>query len=105
MGGMASRTRIAVLVPSVIEVLLSALDDASVEAVLLGRDGRPWPFPMMLRRLPAQAAAGRLVAAGERRLLALPEALAAVVVDEEVWSPLDPDGRTIHDIDTPADLR
>ncbi len=93
------------LVPSVVEMLLAALDDPNTNAALLRHAGRPRPLPMALRRIPAQAAATRLVAAGERRLRALPEALAATVIDEAAWRRLDPDGRTMRDIDTPADLR
>ena len=93
------------LVPSVIEALLAALDDPAVDAALLRHDGRPRPLPMALRRVPAQAAASRLVADGERRLRALPEALATTVIDEAVWRVHDPDGRTMRDIDTPGDLR
>lgn len=93
-----------VLVPAVVETLLGALDDAGVDAAALGRRSGPWPFPMVLRRVPAEAVAARLVAAGERRLMALPQALAATVIDEADWRRLDPDARTLHDIDTPADL-
>jgi molybdopterin-guanine dinucleotide biosynthesis protein A len=93
-----------VLVAAVIEALLGGLEDASVDAVTLGHGDRPWPFPMALRRIPAEAAAARLVDAGERRLLALPQALAARIIDEASWRALDPDGQTLHDIDTPDDL-
>jgi len=93
-----------VLVPAVIEALLAALDDLGVDAVILGHGEGPWPFPMALRRIPAEGAAARLVAGGERRLMALPDALAARVIDEADWRALDPNGRTLHDIDTPADL-
>lgn len=93
------------LVPSVVELLLAALDDPRTEAALLVQDGRSRPLPMALRRLPARVAAARLVAAGERRLGALPAALATTAIDEAAWRALDPDGRTMRDIDTTADLR
>ncbi|HEX5147704.1 MAG TPA: molybdenum cofactor guanylyltransferase [Candidatus Limnocylindrales bacterium] len=93
------------LVPPVIETLLAALDDPAVDAAVLCHDGRPRPLPMALRRVPAQAAASRLVGDGERRLRALPEALATTVIDEAVWRVHDPDGRTMRDVDTPGDLR
>jgi molybdopterin-guanine dinucleotide biosynthesis protein A len=93
------------LVPAVVEALLAELDDPGKDAAVLQHDGRPRPLPMALRRVPAHAAAARLVATGERRLGALPDALAATVIDEAIWRALDPDGRSMRDIDTPADLR
>jgi molybdopterin-guanine dinucleotide biosynthesis protein A len=92
------------LVPAVIEVLLGALDTPGTVAVILRHDGQPRPLPMALRRRPAEAAAGALIAAGERRLGALPEALPSRVIEESAWRPLDPTGRTVRDIDVPADL-
>lgn len=86
------------------EMLLGELDEAGVEAVVLEHDGRARPLPMVVRRDAALAAATRLIAGGERRLGALPEALTATVVAEAAWRALDPDGRSVRDIDTPADL-
>lgn len=93
-----------VLVPAVLEALLEAFDQGGADAVLLERAGRPVPFPMVLRRHRAQEVAVGLVETGERRLLALTEALSIQVIDEATWRSLDPDARTVHDIDTPADL-
>lgn len=93
-----------VLVPAVLDALLSAFERGDADAVLLARSGRPEPFPMVLRRQRAQEVAERLVEAGERRLLALTEVLSIQVIDEATWRSLDPDGHTVHDIDTPADL-
>ncbi len=92
------------LVPSVLEVLVARLDDPSVDAAVLEGDGRVQPLPVALRTAPARAAAARLVAGGERRLGALIETLTTSVVDEATWRNLDPDGRTLRDVDTPADL-
>jgi molybdopterin-guanine dinucleotide biosynthesis protein A len=93
------------LVPSVVEMLVAALDEPATQAALLRHEGQARPLPMTLRRGPAREAAMRLVAAGERRLGALPEALVTTVIDEAAWRPLDPVARTMRDIDTPADLR
>lgn len=92
------------LVPAVIEILLDSLDAPGTEAAILGRQGHGQPLPMALRRRPAKAAASTLIAAGERRLGALPETLVSRVIDEAVWRKLDPVGRTLRDIDTPSDL-
>jgi molybdopterin-guanine dinucleotide biosynthesis protein A len=91
-------------VSGVIDALLDALDAPGAEAALLRDDGKPRPLPMALRRQPAERAAAALIAAGERRLGALAETLRSQVIEEAVWRPLDPDARTLHDIDTPADL-
>ena len=92
------------LVPSVLRALIAYLDDPTVDAVVLENDGRDRPLPIALRTAPATSAAERLVAAGERRLGALFEVLATAVIDEPTWRRLDPDGRTLLDVDTPADL-
>jgi molybdopterin-guanine dinucleotide biosynthesis protein A len=92
------------LVVDVVESMLAALDSASVDAVVLEHDGRARPLPIVLRREPALAAAADLYARGERRLRGLTEVLATHVVPEPAWRPLDPDGVTLRDIDTPADL-
>jgi molybdopterin-guanine dinucleotide biosynthesis protein A len=92
------------LAPAVVEVLLAALDAPEVDAALLRHDGRSRPLPMVLRRRPALVAAAALVAAGERRLGALPDGLRRHVIEEADWRPLDPDGRTLVDVDTPEDL-
>jgi molybdopterin-guanine dinucleotide biosynthesis protein A len=92
------------MVPSVLQALVARLDDPSVDAAVLEDDGRRRPLPLALRTAPARAAAARLVADGERRLGALIEALATSVVDEATWRALDPDGRTLRDVDMPADL-
>lgn len=77
---------------------------ARIDAVVLEHDGRARPLPMVVRLEPALTVAGRLVGEGERRLRALADALATRVVPEPNWRSMDPDGLTLRDIDTPADL-
>lgn len=93
------------LVAPVIEALLIELDDPEIDAAVLQHEGRARPLPMAIRRVTGLAAAERLVEGGERRLRSLSEALATRVIAEPVWRLLDPDGLTICDVDTPADLR
>lgn len=88
----------------VVESMLEALDAPEVEVVVLEHDGRPRPLPMILRRGAGLAAATRLYATGERRLRAIAEVLGTLAIPEPTWRLLDPDGRTVRDIDTPADL-
>lgn len=90
------------LVDAVLRLMVGRLADEDV--VVLEHDGRPRPLPMALRRDAGLIAAHRLLDHGERRLRALADALAAHVVPEPDWRRLDPDARTLHDIDTPADL-
>jgi molybdenum cofactor guanylyltransferase len=90
--------------PGVIGLLLDALNDDTVEVAVLAEADRPRPLPMVIRRDVARAAIARLVDGGERRLGALTEELARTVIAEAVWRPLDPEGRTLRDIDIPADL-
>jgi molybdenum cofactor guanylyltransferase len=93
------------LMPDVVAAMLASLDATADEAVILDHDGWPRPLPMAVLRLPALAVASRLVAAGERRLRALTEALTTTVIEESTWRGLDPGGTTMRDIDTPADLK
>jgi molybdopterin-guanine dinucleotide biosynthesis protein A len=92
------------LVPGVVELLLGALDDPAVEIAVLADDDAPQPFPMAMRRDVARTTTARLVGSGERRLFSLIEDLACAVIEAPVWRAVDPDGRSIRDIDTPADL-
>lgn len=93
------------LMPDVVAAMVASFEATGCEAVILDHAGRPRPLPMAARRLPAVAAVSRLIAAGERRLGALTEALTTTVIEESTWRALDPGGTTMRDIDTPADLK
>jgi molybdenum cofactor guanylyltransferase len=92
------------LVTAVLESMASGLDDPAIAAVVLAHDGRPRPLPMVVRRAAALGAARSSLEAGDRRLRALIEALSTLVIPEDAWLRLDPEGATLRDIDTPADL-
>lgn len=93
------------LVGGVLEALLIPFDRPGTEAAVLEQAGRARPLPMVLRREVALDVAASLVANGERRLRVLVDALAAIVIAENVWRALDPGGKSVFDIDTQADLR
>ena len=93
------------LVGGVLEALLIPFDQPGTEATVLEQAGRARPLPMVLRREVALDAAASLVANGERRLRALVDALATIVIAENAWRALDPGGRSVFDVDTQADLR
>jgi molybdopterin-guanine dinucleotide biosynthesis protein A len=92
------------MLPSVVAMLVDRLDDPTIDAAVLDQGGHARPLPGALRTASATVAAERLVAAGERRLGSIYEALVTSVIDEATWRELDPEGRTLRDIDTPADL-
>ena len=92
------------LVPGVLQLLVSALDDPLVDAAALTDEGRLRPLPAALRRDPGLMTAETLLADGQRRLRLLFEALPTDAVPEAAWRRLDPDRATLRDIDTPADL-
>ena len=75
------------------------------DACALEAAGHCRPLPSALRRDPALAAIQRVRLAGGSSLRALLEALAVDLVAEDEWRALDPDGRTLIDIDSVEDLR
>jgi molybdopterin-guanine dinucleotide biosynthesis protein A len=84
--------------------MVALLTESDANAVVLEHGGRGRPLPMALRREPGLATASALIAGGERRLRGLADALSAAVLPEAAWRALDPDGETLRDIDTEADL-
>lgn len=92
------------VVPGVLRRLVACLTTTAADAaVLVVGEHRP-PIPMAVRRSAASPAAASLLASGERRLRALPEALQAAGIPERDWREDDPGGVSLLDIDTPADL-
>lgn len=89
---------------AVLERLIAALEDDAIDVAVLEQAGRPCSLPMAVRRAPAEVIAGRFLDAGERRLRAMLDTPRTTVLAEATWRVLDPLGRTMRDIDTPADL-
>lgn len=84
--------------------LLRALHESRADGAVLRDGGRTRPLPAALLVRRARPVAAALVRQGERRLRTLLDALRIAAVDEETWRSLDPDGRTLFDVDSPADL-
>jgi molybdenum cofactor guanylyltransferase len=82
---------------------LLALRDRG-EAVACRRGGRLEPLVAVYERRPALAAARARLAAGERSVVGLLGALSTLVVEEDEWRRLDPEGGSFADLDDPADL-
>jgi molybdopterin-guanine dinucleotide biosynthesis protein A len=89
--------------PAVLVRLLDAVG-GSIDLALLEVSGESVPLPMAVRREVAIVAAPGLLAGGERRLRALTGVLRTTVIPEHTWRQDDPEGATLRDIDTPADL-
>jgi molybdopterin-guanine dinucleotide biosynthesis protein A len=90
--------------PSVLSTLLALAEDRDAPGAALGEAGGLRPLPCVLRTDPALRAAEPLLAAGDRRLRSLLEALPVAVLPEAGWLRLDPERRTLVDVDEPADL-
>ncbi|HLA92326.1 MAG TPA: molybdenum cofactor guanylyltransferase [Actinomycetota bacterium] len=84
--------------------MLKVAAEASVDAVTLGDGDRFRPLPCVVRRGPANEAAHTLLHAGTRRLRDLFDALPYAVIDEDTWVALDPERRTLFDVDEASDL-
>jgi molybdopterin-guanine dinucleotide biosynthesis protein A len=92
------------LEPDVVRELLRASEETGAVAAVLSDGGDGRPLPCVIRNEPALRAARRLLAAGRRRLRDLQAEVSTVVVDEATWTALDPERRTLVDVDEPSDL-
>lgn len=93
--------------PAVLELLVRTLvagDPGVVDAVVLGYRGRLQPLPAALRVGAGTIAAQAAVASGDTSLAGLLARMPARVIEEAAWRPLDPEARTLADVDRPADL-
>ena len=90
--------------PDVLRLMLDAIADPTVELVALDDGEGPRPLPLVVRTSSATDAVHDLLRAGGRRLRDLFGALRTRVIDEAAWTALDPDRRTLSDVDEPGDL-
>ena len=92
------------LVPDVLRRLLDALEaDPSLGASTLEAEPTA-SLPMAVRPSIVGAAAGELLVEGRRALRGLLVRVPAAVVPAADWRALDPDARTLRDVDTRRDL-
>ena len=89
--------------PVLLEMLRAGVETGAV-AVALSDGGRERPLPCVLRSDPAAGAVDALLRAGRRSLRELLATVTTVVIDEPTWTALDPERRTLIDVDEPADL-
>ena len=92
------------LQPAVLLEMLRAGLETGMAAVSLADHGEDRPLPCVLRRAPAAVAVETLLQAGRRSLRDLLASVPAVVIDEPTWIALDPERRTLLDVDEPGDL-
>lgn len=104
------------LVPAVLRALLDQLADAAaadsaIELVQLAppvdpgdADDRARVLPFACRVAPAVIEAERALRAGDRSLRGLLSRLPGALVPAAIWTALDPEARTLVDVDTPAEL-
>jgi molybdenum cofactor guanylyltransferase len=92
------------LVPSVLRALDDALAaDERLAAVTLEADP-PATLPMALRPSLVASAVGELLAEDRRALRGLLDRVPSAVIPASAWRTLDPDGRTLRDVDAPGDM-
>ena len=92
------------LEPSVLRLLVRTVVGSDATAAARLEADPVATLPLAVRVAPGMATAGTLLAAERRSLRGLCEAIATAVVPAATWRALDPDGRTLADIDTRADL-
>lgn len=88
---------------AVLREMLDDLHETGAGAVALAEDDDVRPLPCAVRR-EALAEGRHLVGEGERSLRALLRAIGVRGMPEDTWRALDPEGRTLFDVDEPADL-
>lgn len=84
--------------------MLRVAREAGAEGVALRDGDRFRPLPSIVRVDRASELAHGLLHAGHRRLRDLLDAMRIAVVDEDTWIALDPERRTLFDVDEPGDL-
>jgi molybdopterin-guanine dinucleotide biosynthesis protein A len=90
--------------PAVLGTLVRTLHASMADACVVEHLGRRQPLPMALRTGSGTALVARLLAERERRLGAVLDRLIVRTLAEGEWRPLDPEARTLRDVDVPGDL-
>jgi molybdopterin-guanine dinucleotide biosynthesis protein A len=96
------------LEPEVLRLLLDRLRaDGALAAAILeapAAAAKTAVLPVALRVGPASSAASAALANGDRSLVRLLGRLGSASIPPDQWLPLDPEARTLFDVDTRADL-
>jgi molybdopterin-guanine dinucleotide biosynthesis protein A len=78
--------------------------DVAPDVAVLADGERTWPFPVAVRVATVCPAAQAALLGPDLRLYTLYRRLRLAPVPEARWRALDPEGDTLRDVDTPADL-
>jgi molybdopterin-guanine dinucleotide biosynthesis protein A len=89
---------------SVLGALIDVLRSSEHDAAALGTGDGLQPVPIAVRTWPAADAVHTLLHAGRRRLGDVLDVLNSAVIPQERWIVLDPDRRSLFDVDEPDDL-
>jgi molybdenum cofactor guanylyltransferase len=89
---------------AVLREMMRAGRETGGVAVALSDGGDARPLPCVVRTRPALEAVERLLATDRRRLRDLFAEVRTVVIDEPSWTTLDPERRTLFDVDETSDL-
>jgi molybdenum cofactor guanylyltransferase len=89
---------------AVLTEMLRRAEETKAASVVLRDRGELRPLPAVVTCSHALVVARRLLLDGVRSLRALHEALDALPMEEEAWLSLDPERRTLVDVDVPTDL-
>lgn len=92
------------LQPPVLRELLRAASEGSAGATAPAEGDGYRPLPCVVGVEPARELARVLLDGGRRRLRDLLDAMGVAPIDEAAWRALDPEGRTLFDVDVEADL-
>jgi molybdopterin-guanine dinucleotide biosynthesis protein A len=92
------------LQPDVLREMLRAARETGAGAVALSDGGEARPLPLVVATDRGRDAVAALLDAGERSLRQLLGAVNTVLVDEPSWTSLDPERRTLVDVDEPDDV-
>lgn len=90
------------LQPSVLVLMLGAATDADAVALADGSDVRPLPCVVRVER--AAVIAPAIMASGRASVRALLDHLHVTAITEASWTAVDPERRTLFDVDEPGDL-
>jgi len=89
---------------AVIREMARAARETAATVVALSDGGTARPLPILVSVATARKAVDRLLSSHRRRLRDLLAEVHTVVIDEPSWTALDPDRRTLFDVDEPSDL-
>ena len=92
------------LQPPVLSALAELASGTGASAAALGEGASFRPLPCVVQTSRAREVGEQLLEQGERSLRSLLERLGTAVLPEDAWTRLDPDRRTLFDVDEPSDL-